>query len=405
MGGILTVARGSLSGLGSLITRTPAASFAYGPINAAQLSDGTILERTYRMEHTALVSGDGLRLVYVNTHNVPIIIRAGVEPTLNATPVEVVFDSETEITIQPHTSVQSDVIPDVTLVSGSKFATRTRVSVASSGQKWMLGERNFGGTGKGGVANGDLHLSGSISSSGVYLFGPAKLTLDYPSDDAIKTVAVIMDSFGGGWPVSAFEGIYPTGFFSRNGEAAFTFLNSTGAQGSIEARRNDVYPLLADFDNVVEGYGTNDRSSNRTAIQIKNDRLTIWSQIIALYPDIRIIAATIAPRTTSTDAWATTVNQTVTTGEAIRLDVNTWLRGGAPIDPIAKTVVSVGTSGALLAGQVGHPLHSIFELADVIESVRDSGLWAPGTTTDGIHPGTTARATIGSAFPVEILAV
>lgn len=385
-------------------TRKPAASFAYGPINAAQLTNGTVLERTYRMEHTPLASGSGLRLRYWNAYSNPITIRAAVEPTLLGTPVEVTFAAATEIALQPHTGVLSDVVAGVTLTSGAKFATRNRVAVATSGQKWMIGERNFGGNGKGGAVDGDSHLTGTITSSAEYLFGPDELALDTVTSPVPKNVAIVTDSFGGGWPVNAFEGTYPTAFFSRNGESAQTFLTATGSWGTASARRDEVYPALADFHNVVEGYGTNDRASNRTAAQIKADRLTIWSQIFALYPTMRIIAATLAPRTTSTDAWATTTNQTPIAGEADRLSVNAWLRAGAPIDPTAKTVVAVGTSGALLAGQAGHPLYGYFELADVIESARDSGLWAVGTTTDGIHPGTSGKASIAAAFPFASLA-
>lgn len=385
-------------------THVPAASFAYGPINAAQITNGTTLERTYRMEHTALASGTGLRLRYANSYSNPITLRVAVEPALLGTPVEVTFGGTVDVTIAPHTVALSDVVTGVGLTSGAKIATRTRVAVASAGQKWMIGERNFGGANKGGAVDGDLHLSGSIPNSAEYLFGPEELSLDTVTSATPKNVAIVTDSFGGGWPVNAFEGTYPTAFLSRNGESAQTFLTATGSWGSATARRDEVYPMLADYRNVVEGYGTNDRASNRTAAQIKADRLTIWSQIVALYPAIRIIAATLAPRTTSTDAWATTANQTPIAGESDRLSVNAWLRAGAPIDPTAKTVVAVGTVGALLAGQAGHPLYGYFELADVIESARDSGLWAVGTTTDGIHPGTSGRASIGAAFPFAQLA-
>lgn len=43
------------------------------------------------------------------------------------------------------------------------------------------------------------------------------------------------------------------------------------------------------------------------------------------------------------------------------------------------------------AGEVGHPLHAVFDVADIFETARNSGRWkTDGTagkwTADGIHP-------------------
>lgn len=79
---------------------------------------------------------------------------------------------------------------------------------------------------------------------------------------------------------------------------------------------------------------------------------------------------TIEPNTSSTDGWATTANQTNIAG---------------PQRIIFNDAVRAGISGAT----------GYYEIADVLESGRDSGLWAAGVTvygqtgpftTDGLHP-------------------
>jgi hypothetical protein len=76
---------------------------------------------------------------------------------------------------------------------------------------------------------------------------------------------------------------------------------------------------------------------------------------------------TIPTRATSTDGWTTLENQTVTNGGAERLELNDWIR-------------------TLPEGLDGY-----FELADLIESSRDSGKWRTFETEnyitdDGTHP-------------------
>lgn len=365
---------------------TPVATYHYGPVNSAQLSAGAGT-RTYRMEHTALTGATGVRLRYLNRAAVAIQIAAQVETTLLGTQVAVTWGGASTVTIQPHAVAESDPVPGLTLTAGGQFATRTRVT--ASGQ-WVLGERNYGGAGRGGAVDGDA-LTGSIPSSSEYLFGPVAILSATPAPP-VKTVGLVTDSFGFGWPVNAFEGTYPTAYVSQNGESAFTWLGTAG-------RSSEVLDSLGGVRTIVEGYGTNDRASGRTAFQIQTNRVAIWQALRARWPMTRVIAYTIAPRTTSTDSWATTTNQTPIAGEPHRVAVNAWLRDGAPL--LAGAVAATGTTNpaAIRAGAAGHPVYAVFELADVVESARDSGVWAVGATTDGIHPGTSGRAAIAAAFP------
>jgi hypothetical protein len=169
------------------------------------------------------------------------------------------------------------------------------------------------------------------------------------------------------------------------------------------------------------------------------------------------VQTTLLPWTTSTDYFATTVNQTPFSAESQRRNFNAWVRAGAPIDPASlapvvgtgtltsgsdqitsastafvdgqtisgygvadgTTIIGGGgtstltisnpatqtlaqaplTAGSLLAGQAAHPYAGYFELADQVESARDSGVWAivnyagQGDLSDGSN--TVANASAG----------
>jgi len=99
--------------------------------------------------------------------------------------------------------------------------------------------------------------------------------------------------------------------------------------------------------------------ARRTWLPVGSDRT------MALFPSKRIVLVTLTPKAASTDFWATTAAQTTSdlTDEASRIKYNTSVR--------AK-VARVG---------------QFSEIADVVESSRNSGVWkAPGATADGIHP-------------------
>lgn len=119
--------------------------------------------------------------------------------------------------------------------------------------------------------------------------------------------------------------------------------------------------------------GVNDLSFGRTQSQLENDLIDQAYRNVA--KGLRgTIVTTLTPVSSSTDKWATVANQTTSWGPGSpRVLHNNWVRAGCPIvngDPVA-----VGTSGALLAGQPGHPIVGYVDVADAVESARDSGKW------------------------------
>jgi hypothetical protein len=117
-------------------------------------------------------------------------------------------------------------------------------------------------------------------------------------------------------------------------------------------------------------YGINDvRGGSVTLASMQSTALANWQ--ILVNKKIKVWACTLTPNTTSTDSWATTTNQTYanSTGNTVRIQYNNWLRS---------------LPSTLLTG--------IIETADTCESSRDSGLWKPSYTSDGLHPNSTGFA-------------
>lgn len=113
-------------------------------------------------------------------------------------------------------------------------------------------------------------------------------------------------------------------------------------------------------------YGGASAATTRTRLETMNANFT----------GMPLYVSTCEAETTSTDSWTTTANQTVigaATSNVQRLAFNALVRAGS------------------IAGSVGY-----FEIADQVESARDSSLWnANGVTAnwytqDGIHESQTA---------------
>jgi lysophospholipase L1-like esterase len=153
-------------------------------------------------------------------------------------------------------------------------------------------------------------------------------------------------------------------------------------------------------------YGINDLYDlGNNDVVVRGNLLKVWIELSVR--GMKVYQTTITPRSTSTDGWVTTANQTPQNATIVawRTTVNDWIRAGSPIDPTTKAAVAVGTSGALLAGQAGHPLTGYFEIADLAETARNSSIWKAGYTTDGLHPTGTAAAALAAGIDVSKFAL
>lgn len=120
-------------------------------------------------------------------------------------------------------------------------------------------------------------------------------------------------------------------------------------------------------------YGTNDLTAGAlTTAQLEAQLTTMYNALAAITganaAPIRVTQSTISPVTTSTDSWATTVNQTQHVSNPNRTAVNDWIRSKPS------------------------PLIGYAEVADAVETARNSGIWksvgsgeTSAMTADGTH--------------------
>lgn len=114
----------------------------------------------------------------------------------------------------------------------------------------------------------------------------------------------------------------------KKADIKFTNISSSGEQGynffnSINARA----PFTSGHDYVVGNYGINDLSNSKTLEELKAANIAIWQYYVDR--GLKVIWTTLTPKTTSTDRWFTTTNQTTTSIDTDRLAYNDWLRNEA----------------------------------------------------------------------------
>lgn len=392
------------------------------------LTDGVITWGNYRAAFPIITGrkSSAVRLVYVNAYlheDVPvpnnITVRAAVEDQNNVI-YPVFFRGQRSVVIEPGGVVISDPVALETTVG---LWARTNVSV-NSGEKWPLMEASGGGTSlwvaeggdTGTGANTDHSTSGSITGTGVFMYRPIMVLA---SMDTIPSKAVcgIGDSIATGtgdntgpFPDGgkafirrAINNTLPLVMISMGGEMASTFVT--------DVHRQIRSTLIDGATSVICNLGRNDLANSQSSATISANLLAIATH--CANKGAAFYQTTITPDTTSTDSWATAANQTPQAWTSVRVDLNTWLRGGAPIDQSTKTRVAVGTVGALVTGQAGHPISGVFDVAAQVECdasgtvTLNGGRWRVDLgvpTTDGVHPTTVLHQRMASIIDPTTLA-
>lgn len=381
-----------------------ASKAAYNYITGAnQLSDGTTQGGTSRLIHQALCSFSSLKLAYGNWYNSTgdadgpndITVGGAVEYANSGKPLPVTFGGANQVVIKPGGIAISDPVGIGPVSKGSFFETRTFVQV-SAGNKFPLGsDLTSSGNGEGhnypaGASVGaDLTGTGAGSVTAVNqvrVYGPAAL-LGRPTYQPSSTVLIIGDSIatGVGETLSAFT---DWGFIVRALNSNYPFMrlsfpgetpgvwSQNGRQGCFRRTR---MVGLASFSHVICQNGINSISLGTSGLQ---SAMTAMWQFFAGY-GIPVYQTTITPWTTSSDSWATLVNQTVTADEPTRVAVNDWIR----------TTPS--------------PLTGYIEAADAAESSRNSGKWRVdgGAHSTGIHPNNLGHQDIAAGISAAVTSI
>lgn len=398
-----------------------------GTFGGGLLSNGTDTSATARTVHIIRTNATDIRLVFSNISSGgvgpnAITVQAAIEPPVTGTSFStsgtyiypVTFNGANSILIQPGASIISDPVP-MTVLVGQAIYIRTGVSV-TAGQKWPQGmaagavadeqyplSAAFSGGTQEGVITGSIVLSagGNIPAGYAYAYSPAAI-LGTPTGTAIpQAVALIGDSI-----VEGSGETFPfIGYSVRACNLAGLPYVNPGVHGTLAA--NFLGATLgtlalqpaAGCTLAIEEYGRNDvTNGSYSAVQIETNKVNIWKELSRR--GITVTTATITPRTNSTDNWRTTTNQTLadpTAIEAVRVAVNTWIRAGGPIDSNTLAPVAVGTAGALLFGMPGHPCAGFSEVAWLVETAHDSGIWQGPDRTVTDAAMTSGQNTITSA--------
>lgn len=297
------------------------------------------------------------------------------------------FGGRTMATLDPGGQILSDPL-GLSLAAGDVIAVRTYLSSGTAYAPELTWGNASTGVPGGFTAGADLTAPGSaaIPNSTGYYYGPANV-LGYPDDaNNAKSVLALGDSIGHGGGDISWTYTIPTrmwGFLPRalSGKAGLLNLAVGGDEATLFQGTNGSFRRISAAgraNSAIIEYGANDLGAGVSAASLEAVVLDLASKLRRLGIS-KVFLLTIVPRSTSTDYWATTANQTTDPSNPQRVLYNTWIRAKCPVQPDTKAAVAVGTPGALLAGSFGHPVTDTFDVAATVESSLNSGLWAPAS--------------------------
>lgn len=292
------------------------------------------------------------------------------------------FNGATSAVIAANGQAVTDPIA-IDIVTQPQAWIRVEVSVTSGGV-WPLGRQSAGNLSEGvNIGNATGSSTGSSGFTAGVMYGPTAVV--GIAGQSTVAVLAITDSRGAGAGeyTTSGDGVGNVGYIERalGGVVAWAGIqrsNTTVADfNSTHWRSMARAPQFA--SSAITQRGINDVRAPVSLATLQGYVIQEWTTLAARY-SLFVFQTTLDPNTTSTDGWTTVAGQTVTDSSqnAVRVAFNDWIRAGAPMQNGAA--VAIGTSGALLAGQSGHPLTGYFEIADLLESGRNSGLWAVSPT-------------------------
>jgi len=359
---------------------------------ACSTNNTTNKQTMSRTRHTATQTITKLALVYPNWY-----INAGAETgsggiatikcsleLSDGTIVPVKFGGLDRGIAQDLTNITTDMTT-VNITKGDFFYVRTYWVGAAAGIWYPFAggaaAANTSDVFAFGVTTTDLTGGGTITSGGSpgLVYGPLAII----GQTSNKSVMIVGDSKAAGLQevtdYSLRQGPQARTFNAQVATANFAHSGDRG-QDFANAANTNLIAVSQYFTHVCIAFGINDlNGGGLTAAQL----LTQIKTIVAKFPNNSIIVCTLEPNTTSTDTWATVANQTPVASNAQRVIFNNTLRAnGIPgVDHIA-------------------------DIADVVESSRDSGKWiANGTasfyTGDGLHPTSATSFLVARSLVVE----
>lgn len=402
--------------LGSLGNRR-IAGFGSRPafVGTGAVSDGVQTIETSRFRYKAIGNLFDLSVVYINSPgniNSTAVTTTG-DVTITAS-LEYPSGTFTQITFSNNNTscvlkrgqriVSDSILCDI--ADGADFWVRTCVTV-TAGVIFPKFWATASGYNEGALAGSDATMTGTITNSSSNTFGASAIIGNSTTSKA--TIANIGDSLSSGQSDSGTAAsnpnLYGGGIYGRAfGQNYPTLIMNIAGQSIAQWATNKarLTHLFATCQYFICQLGINDCRSSDVQATIQANYIALWDILRSI--GIYGYQTTITPNTTSTDSWATTANQTpfaTNNCNTKRIAINDWIRDGAPINVSTRVAVATGdASGTTVrAGDPRHPLLGYFEVADTVESARNSGIWkAPNYTTDGLHGTSTSYPLMAAAI-------
>lgn len=414
----------------SLVAKRVAAGTTGNSFATAAFPTGSNVQSMTRLTHRSPVRGRAVEIVYTMVYNTSEQLPAGNGGTVRASveyPSGVLTpaysaDGKRDITLEAG-GIGKLYAPGVEIPANANFWIRTRLSFTTSDafpQSWggISGNGDFA-TVLTTAAGSDYTAttSGQPAANSSAAFAPSLVTVipekPYPSvaligdsitantgdttTDAINTIAGVLP----GWALRALSSD-GSGRYRPRVPAVNLSISGELASNIATISKSSKRFALVDASGATHAFvalGTNDLNQGGTVASLQVNLLTIWGWLA--HRGIKVYANTLVPLApTSTDTFATVANQTPSANDPNRVTYNNWLRDGAPVTS-ALVAVAAGTTtaGTLRVGQPGHPLTGYIELADAVESSRDSGKWQVGMvmTASPLHPSTAGHQAMAAA--------
>ena len=334
---------------------------------------GTVAGVTYRYSHVMKTEATNLQLVFTNFYPTVTTESSNANAIIIAVSLEyggltqrLHFDGNRVKTIDQGGIAVTDAFwRDIPV--GATFYVRVWVSVPVDGNTYPQGLGLIGSSGEGKSTGDQTLTTGALGASTESGYGPSAIIGLPVKDDAVAFALVgdsmVGDANGDGWPVLAVQDSYGYSILSRPGSDVTTMQQNSGNAYRMR--------LLKYFTHAIVTYGSNDWNLPATFVTQEGYIKDLIRNLKTM--GLEVYYATTCPRSTSTDAWATTANQTVYAGNSYntkRQTFNTNLRNG---------VYGV----------------KVLDVATVIETAADStGVWKAGMTGDGVHPLMNAKTAI-----------
>jgi len=284
----------------------------------------------------------------------------------NVSTRDVFFNGQTSITIPPGGSAKSDPSP-YNFVAGTNYNLRVSVTVTTLGMKWPLGLIPQSTLTEGTFPAGTLS-GGTLTNITTGGYGPFGIIAKPNTTPTFANIGLFGDSIfdgnsnGGtgiqldqGWGRKWLDLInVPWVKFAVGGDKS---LNHTtdGSFGFVSTYSTGI-------DIALTNYGANDIASATVFADVQAQYLKWWTTLAN--SGMRVVQATVFPRSSFGAPQ-----------EAIRIQLNDWIR------------------------TLPAPLWKYVDVADVVETARNSGVWKSNLQTDGTHPTATGETTIAAALP------